>query len=72
MFWALIKEKDRQIAKLEADVAGLEAKLEKATDVLGRNTDALAQNAASQEAVVRMLGDLLGETSPPSNATPRR
>ena len=71
LFWQLVKEKDRQIAKLEADNAALESKVEKMSDVLGKNTDALAQSATAQEAVVAMLRDLLGETSTTSSGTPR-
>jgi hypothetical protein len=72
LFWALMKEKDRQIADLKAENAKLEAKVEKMTDVLGQNTEALSQNATSQEAVVTMLRDLLGETSPSSSGRPPR
>jgi hypothetical protein len=61
------REEDKQRHKQEIEerdkrISDLESKAEKAADVLGKNTAALAQNAESQARVVEMLSDLLGPT----------
>ena len=72
LFWQLMKAKDEQITALKADNTELKAEITKLNDVVRRNTDALAQNATSQEAVVTMLTDLLGPASPTSKPTAPR
>lgn len=52
LFWTLMKEKDRQIEKLETDNEALEKKIEALTDVSGKNADALTRVAETQETSV--------------------
>lgn len=66
MFWTLIKTKDEQIRDLKDEKADLVAKVEKLQNVVSKNTDALGRNAESQEALVVMLRDLLGDPLPNS------
>ena len=58
-----LTDRDRAIEDRDARIKELESKLDRAQDILGKNTDALAQSAASQQEVVRMLADLFGENA---------
>lgn len=64
-----ISDRDKQLSEEKQRVAELEAKLDRAQDILGKNTEALAENAKSQQDVVAMLSDLFGETASQRSST---
>lgn len=71
LFWALIRDKDKQIADQNTRIAKLEAEVTKLNDIIDRNTSALTTSALSQEQVVKMLGDLLDDPSKIGNVKPK-
>ena len=58
LFWALMKEKDRQIVRLETQVSTLETKIEQANGILGQNTSALEKSNENDI----LLADLIEQT----------
>jgi hypothetical protein len=55
LFFALMREKDRQITKLETDNGKLEAKVEQLNNTLGRNTDALEKSNTNTQVIIELL-----------------
>lgn len=66
LFWQLMKEKDRQIARLEANETALEAKIDQLNDIVTKNTDSLTDTATALNTVA---GILQSQQSFPSRST---
>ena len=66
LFWQLMKEKDRQIERLEDENKEKEAKIEKLNDIVTKNTDSLTDTATALNTVA---GILANQQPPPSRST---
>ena len=56
----LLTDRESRIEELRSDLSIAVGEVRSLNSIIGRNTDALTQNAQSQEQMVAMLRDLLG------------
>lgn len=75
LFWALMKEKDRQITRLEADNEGLEKKVDALNNIVGQNTTALEKSNTNTQVVIELIRHMQQSgkawtTSPPEPPLP--
>lgn len=55
LFYALMREKDRQITKLETENVKLEEKVDKLNNVVGLNTTALEESNTNTRVIIELL-----------------